>query len=328
MFIIAFMPFAVAFITNAGSSDADAYVDSMESNAVSGPTTPGSYWLENGGDNLTSDYSTLQPNLPDQFLNCAVVKDGWCRGTQDEGVQRYWTGTSSFAVDWRIPASSVLLWQSHYYAAPVGQYLGASGDEAFGWRFSSAYFPNLPQNDAIDRLRFTFVNHNVQYTCSYSEFTDMTFNGDISFNFNGETKTFGDFEFTKSNKFEHRFWDNQHAEFKTACQVGFSVEFDFTGFESLSLQTFNGGDWENTTIDVMLTDFERIDGRTFADTPLPFAGGDRFAMSIEHQPVNSATAGFIIRTGTLLLSGLTFAVGIASTRQWNPFKTFIGGLLP
>ena len=107
------------------------------------------------------------------------------------------------------------------------------------------------------------------------------------------------------------------------------MKFDFTGYESLAIQSFvGGGDWENTSIEVHLTDFKREDDRTFADTLLPFAGDDRFSLSVEHQNINSITAGFVIRSSTLLLSLLTFAVGVASTNAWNPFKTFIGGILP
>lgn len=327
MFILVFMPFAVAFITNAGSSSEDNFKPSMESN--SGGNSFDSIWLYNGGDNLTNDYQALQPTLPDQFLNCAVIDDGWCIGTQPAGVQALPVGATAYAVDWRTPAPSALLWQSHYYPSPVGGYLGASGTEHFAWLLQSDYFPNIENGEALDKLRFTFIDTFTSYVCSYSEFTNISFNGYLVFNHDGQSKKVDGFEFKTSNKYEHRFWDNQHAQFTTACQVGFEVKFDFTGYESLAIQSFvGGGDWENTSIEVHLTDFKREDDRTFRDTLLPFAGDDRFSLSVEHQNINSITAGFVIRSSTLILSLLTFAVGVASTNAWNPFKTFIGGILP
>lgn len=327
MFILVFMPFAVAFVTNAGSSADDNFKDSMESN--SGGASLDSIWLFNGGDNLTIDYQNLNPSLPDQFINCAVIEDGWCIGTQAPGVQALPLGGTSYAVDWRTPAASSLIYQSHFYPSTAGQYLGASGDDHYAWLLQSDYFPNIEQGEALDKLRFTFVDTFTSYVCDYSEFTDIEFNGYLIFNHDGESKKVDGFEFETSNKYEHRFWDNTHAEFTTACQVGFEVKFDFAGYESLSISSFvGGGDWQNTSIEVHLTDFERADDRTFTDTLLPFAGDGQFSLSVEHQNINSITAGFVIRSSTLILSLLTFAVGVASTNAWNPFKSFIGGILP
>lgn len=327
------MPFAVAFITNAGSSSDGQYESAFQAGYYApvgaGFADPESRWLFNGGDNLTGEYDAAYPSA--LATTCIYVYEGWCRGDDPPGVNYVSNYLAVSANNWKIPAPSTYMYQSHNYGLMGVQnpsYLGASGDDLFAWRFSSNYFPDFPEDDAIDRLRFTFADTNTAYSCSYSEFANITFNGKIVFNHNGDSMIYEGFNFETSNKYETRFYDDGNGHWADACYVGFEVEFDFRGYESLQLETFIMGDWDNTTMEVHLSDFERDDGRNFADTPLPFAGIDLFRLSIEYQKVDKVVAGFIIRTGTLFLAAGTFAVGIASTRQWNPFKTFIGGILP
>lgn len=234
----------------------------------------------------------------------------------------------AFAVDWRTPAPSTLVSQSHYDASDGSHYLGSSGYEEFAWQFGSEYYPLFPKGEALDAIRLTFVNHNIAYSCAYSEFANIEFKGQLTFIHEGKEKKYDGFEFETSNKFEHTTFDFNNNHWSDVCQVGFDLEFDFTGFESLELKSFNNGDWMNTTMQVSLTDFERADGRTFGNTPLPFAGDNKFAFSVEHVEMNSITAGFFIKTSTLVLSLIIFALGIASTQQWDPFKSLIGGFLP
>ena len=328
VFILGFLPFAIAFVSNVGSDGGESYDPSMQAGAGGVPTYQ-SYWLENGGANQTEEYRSMFPTYPDYFTSCAYITDGWCRGENDPGVHRsYTTIGNAYAVDWRSPAPSTLVPQSHYEASDGSHYLGASGYQEFAWQFGSEYFPLFPDGETLDTIRLTFINHNSAYTCSYSEFTNITFNGKLTFIHEGETISYGDFKFKESNKFGHTVYDFNNGHWDYVCQFGFDIEFDFTGFESLELKSFNNGDWLNTTMQVSLTDFERSDGRNFGNTPLPFAGDNRFAFSIEHVEMNSITAGFFIKTSTLVLSLIVFALGVASTQQWDPFKSFIGGILP
>tara|TARA_B110000444_G_scaffold251959_1_gene280571 strand:+ start:1340 stop:2317 length:978 start_codon:yes stop_codon:yes gene_type:complete len=325
---LGFLPFAIAFVSNVGSDSADFYDPSMAVNDTGTPTYQ-SYWLENGGANRTADYAAQFPTYPDYFTSCAYITDGWCRGENPAGVHRQYLSTgAAFAVDWRTPAPSTLVSQSHYAASDGSHYLGSSGYQEFAWQFGSEYFPLFPQGEALDALRLTFVNHNAAYTCSYSEFVNVEFKGELTFIHDGQTKSFGDFKFKESNKFEHSVYDFNTGLWNDVCQFGFDLEFDFTGFESLELKSFNNGDWLNTTMQVSLTDFERADGQSFSNTQLPFAGDNKFAFSVEHVEMNSITAGFFIKTSTLVLSLIIFALGVASTQQWDPFKSLIGGILP
>lgn len=319
------LPFSIAFISNAGASSDGAYVDSMEANEGE---FPNSWWLYNGGANRTADYRSIFPSYPIEWESCAHIVESWCVGNSTAGTYRMVTSTSTYAVDWKLPSTASEIWQSHYLASDGSSYLGDSGTEKFGWHLNSSYFPNIEQNQAIDRLKFTYVDRNIDYVCDYSEFANITFQGEITFIHNGKSKVYRGFEFDTDNKYSYRNYDNQNGHWNDVCQVGFETEFDFTGFESLDLQSFNMGDWQNTTIELILENFERKDSRNFANTPLPFAGDNTFTFSIEHQEVNSIQAGFIIRTGTLALSLGIVALAVASTKQWNPFTSFIGGLLP
>jgi hypothetical protein len=95
--------------------------------------------------------------------------------------------------------------------------------------------------------------------------------------------------------------------------------------EVLSIDQFNGGDWDNTSISLYLENFEREDGLNFADTPLPFAGNGFFYLGIEHRSINPTEVGFFVKTGTLILSVIVLGVGLASTPYWDPFRNFFKG---
>lgn len=338
VFILAIMPFAVAFITNAGSSSEGNFEDSLPQQGSFAPGSApgsGSYWLNNGGDNHTADYVANDPIIAGTYYeNCAFVKDGFCVGfnaNANNKMPLYEFNTIP-TNDWTLPMMSTAISGSHYYGDPSGAYyFGSSGDGPFTLLMNSNYLAGIEDGTAVDRIRFTFVDQEVDYACDAAVFANISFQADLTFYHDGSSKKFDGFEFETVNKYAYRGYDRTHGSgtWTDFCHIGFQIEFDFTGFESLDLSSFNGDQWSNTTVKLNFENFVNEDrAGSFGDTALPFACNCVVAMGIEHQEVNSAVAGFIIRTGTLLLSAVVAAVGIASTRQWNPFTTFIGGLLP
>ena len=320
-------PFAIGFIVNAGSSTDGAYHDAYdeESNGVG-------IWYENGGKNMTNAY--LGQGLPQDFLDKCFIEDGTGNKSATITPRSYLTyDGNSLNADYFIPYKEALMKQGHYYCGT--NYVGDSGTGPYSWYFpeiedqviaaDNNFLTGITQNETVDKLKFSFVDRFVFLNCLNPDFTDITYDGEISFYYQNRTKTFQNFKFESTNKYEYNAWDQQNSHWEIKCAVGFEVEFDFTGFESLALTEFNGGDWERTGFKITLDDFEREDGLNFGNTPLPFNGIDFFSFGAEYQSINTVTAGFIIKSGTFFLSIITFALAIASTPYWNPLMKQIKG---
>jgi len=319
VFLLGLMPFAVAIITNAGSSSEGEYENSRTSTTYP-YGTPGSYWLENGGTNYSGVYETNDPN--DIGASRTYVEKGYCPS---------WS-TSTFpcvslvgglTYPGEVPMQGFTFPKSHYFTTQ--NYIGSSGNGPFSWFIQSYQFDNINNDNAIDKFRISFIDPNVNYNCGAHQFTNISFTGSIEFIYDNKSEEFTNFDFETTNKIEYT---TRTASFNQVCQVGFQTVFDFTSFETLALDTLNSGDWDNTSMILTLDNFERKDGLTFADTPLPFAGGQEFFIfGIEHQEINPVEAGFIIKTGTIILSVLTFVLAIASTNYWDPFRNAVKGAL-
>jgi hypothetical protein len=93
------------------------------------------------------------------------------------------------------------------------------------------------------------------------------------------------------------------------------------------LTEFNGGDWANTDHLIELKSIKKANGQNIGNAHLPFAGDGIWSFSSTHQSVNTVQAGFIIKSATLFLSFGTFALAIASTPYWDPFKNFFKGAI-
>lgn len=326
LFILGFMPFAVAFISSAGSSVEDSYISTIDGGYYAPIPGADSKWLYNGGVNATAEYDNTYPNA--LATTCIHIIDGWCRGHNDPGVYEVPTylAISSPGI-FKMNQPAVHMWQSHYYGVQGinNPTFYPSGADIFGWHFQSEYFPNLKNEESLDKMRFAFADTSTNYACNYVEFVNITFEAKIIFYKDGYELTFDRFEYESVNRYESRIYDG--VNWHDYCYIGLSVPLDFTGYESMQLSSFIANDWNNVSVDLILTNFKREDGRNWADTPLPFAGVDEFRMTIEHQPVDSIQSGFIIRASTLILSGIVFLVAIASTEYWSPFKSWIGGAL-
>jgi len=199
-----------------------------------------------------------------------------------------------------------------------------SGSEIFAWNLSAKYNQEISQGETLDSIRYWMVSAD-SYSCNNDHFSNITFDGTITFKYGNDSLTYTNFEFSKNTKFQYQQLDAVHGDWDSVCGIGWIVEFDLTGFESLELHSMNGaGDWDNTSIYLELTNFVNTDDpNDFGNTKLPFAGNGYWTLGVQHREINPVEAGFMIKTGTLILSILTFIIAIASTTYWNPFKDLV-----
>tara|TARA_B100000614_G_scaffold258997_1_gene282584 strand:+ start:407 stop:1516 length:1110 start_codon:yes stop_codon:yes gene_type:complete len=340
IFILGFMPFAVAFISNAGSSSDEVWINSMQIHDEPIPLTDDSIWIENGGSNLTSWYSTFNPPSNNDELDCAYITNGECEGYYDDSnpTDRLIKPLSSssplpypnnaFISNDYFDVRSSQVTQSHFEPGHLNAYAGRSGNEVFSWYLSSKYNNEINQGETLDSLRY-WMTSSTSYNCNTNLWANLTFEGEITFYYGNDTLTYSNFEFKTDNKFQYEVLDELNGDWDSVCAVGFFVEFDFTGFESLEINTFNSiGDWDNTSIKLTLKDFVNTDSpEDFGSTQLPFAGADYWNLGVQHREINPVEAGFLIKTGTLLLAVITLGVALASTPYWDPFRNFFKGMV-
>jgi hypothetical protein len=325
------MPFAVAFISSAGGDSTEEWTSTMQ--AKDGNVIymfNNSKILDNGGVNYTDYYDSNGYYFNNDSLDCIYIINGYCEGFYDDTLQPELTReffSSYTALEANVyPFRSAFGYQSHA-SSGVNQYSGASGSEIYSYLLDPYFLNNIEQGETLDSLRVWSITGSQTNLCNYAGFTNITYTAEIEFYYNNESLEFENFEFQTDNKYEFRGWDSAHGTFSNICTVGILTEFDLSGFESLELNVLNNGDWDNTSIRVTYKNFEREDGQNFADTDLPFSGGDTWIIGLESKSLNPVEASFIIKTGTLILSAITFVIGIASTPYWDPFRNFFKGRL-
>jgi hypothetical protein len=342
VFIIGVLPFAVAFITNAGSSSDGEYQDSISS-AYLGQNFPSEYlggtahagkWINNGGLNHTAHY--LAQDATPHESNRTYVVDTKCPNAiqPSYAFPKYDEGDCLVQQD-LIPSIGVLPMVSKYFKQThntvnsIGlNYVGTSGNGPFTILLTSAYFNEIQAGESIDKLKFDLVYTPVDYSCNSAIFENMTFDADITFHSSLGSQRFTGFEFEQNTKYQFEQYDSTHGTYSTVCNVGLVLEFDFTGFETLQISELVSNDWYNTTIELNMDNFKRADDNIpFSTEALPFAGVNSFSIGVQHQVVDPVQAGFIIKTGTLFLSLATFALAIASTPYWDPFKNTFKGMI-
>lgn len=322
MLVLVALPFATAVISNAGSSSDDIAKPSTSMDPYDG-FWPG-IWYDNG-INLVPYYEATIP-MPAGWYNCGYIVDGECGDDYS-----YDSGTflplsiSSVPKNIYGEIPSYTLRQNHKQILAPGEYYGSSGEGPFSFYFYGNAFDNIAQNDTLDKISYKFVDTMISYDCEYSGFDDLIITSDLTFIHQGESKTFKDFEFKVDNSINSQRWNSQNSDWVYDCIIGFELEFDFTGYESLSLTEFNGGDWINTDHLIELKSIKKANGQNIGNAHLPFAGDGIWSFSSTHQSINTVQAGFIIKSATLLLSFGTFALAIASTPYWDPFKNFFKG---
>jgi hypothetical protein len=320
VFILGFMPFAVAFITNAGSSSDGTYEDSISSSQIIyHPNT--NEWLNNGGTNYTQQYLDSAAPGTEYLNNRTYVENG--EFTSVPGLP--FTQFPAYAYPGTLPMTSLYLRDTHWWATSL--YVGSSGNGPFTLLLNSKFWNEVESNETIDKWRFTFADTRTAYNCASTIFENLTFEADMTWIQANRSVSFNDFQFTKSNKLEYTQWDPQHG-YTDVCVVGFQIVFDLAGFESLVLDDLIQGDWFNASLILNLDNFERADDKLpFTNEALPFAGDGDFNLGVEHQAIDPVQAGFIIKTGTLFLAFATFAFAIASTPYWDPFKNTFKGMV-
>lgn len=323
------MPFGVAFVSNLGSSSDTSYNSTMRTSpGIIGENDNDSYWIDNGGMNWTQWYidqglATLPSNV-----DCIYVVDGECDGFEPNpgGAINTFDFNTYYGYDFHLPTTSNNIAQSHRTGSYGNGYSSNSGNSIFSWHFGSKYWENIEDGQTIDGLRMYAVDSQT-YSCNYGGFSNITFEGKLVFNYQGSTRTYSGFDFDKNTKYEYSLYSYTQGSYGYVCSLGFVLDFDLTGFESMELYQFNYGDWDNTTVSVYLEDFSRNDGLDFADTQLPFAGDGQWRVGFEYKAVDPQETGFLIKTGTLILAVITIFVAIASTPYYDPFRNFFKGAI-
>jgi hypothetical protein len=313
--LLVVLPFAVAFISNAGSTVGEDYEDSFNHSEPYSSSYGGvpAWWWNNGGDNFSSLYTSG---------DCGFIIEGICTDTGG-----YWPAAQTFPPPFDSffhPSQGLTLYQTHARVSDYGtdSYIGNSGDGPFEWLLPEGSQNGLPSNQTFDKLRYGFIDHNNAYNCGSHPWVNLTIEHSITFEFENKTKTFDGFITETSNKFEHYPYPSYSQE----CNVGFYIEYDFSSFESLEMVNWNGGAWNETAFFVRIDDINREDGLNSANTELPFSGVDTFTLTSEFSAVDEVAANFFINAGTLVLTLATFALGVASTPYWDPFKNIFRGV--
>lgn len=317
--LLAFMPFAIAFITSAGSDSDGTYDSSI--NGFSGESQQGIWY--NNGQNYTSYYESEYP-MPQGWYNCNYISNGECGNDYSYSTDTF-VSFSGFGATSYSDVSSYTVKQNHQITLSPGEYLGTSGGGPYGWLVFGETFTAIEQNSSIDKIKYNFVDSSTEYACDYVGFTDIELEASISFIFDNQTKKFTNYQKVLSNKYEYIRYDASNGQWAEACVNGIVLEFDFTGFESLSLTDFNGGDWASTDHLIEIKKVERADGYNIGNTLLPFNGDGFFTFSAEHQEIDPVQAGFIIKSLTTVLSTGTFLLALGSTQYWNPVSKRVRG---
>lgn len=322
--LIGFMPFAVAVITNAGSDSDGLREDSL------GTQPPVNDWRGiwwDNGNNYTSHYETTIP-MPAGWYNCAYIENGECGEDYSYSTDTF-VPLSSTPINWITGQTLYSFDQTHRNSGMLspGEYLGTSGSGPFGWYIFGESFNGIKSNESLDKIAYQFTDADTEYSCSYDGFVDLEIYASLTFIQGNKTYKLDNFVFETSNKFEWDRYDPNTGDWDTACVNGIELEFDFTGFESLGITEWNGGNWSGTDHLIEIQQVVRADGQNIGSTQLPFAGDGRFTFGAEHQSINTVQAGFIIKSLTTILSFGTFALAVASTPYWDPFKSFFKGAI-
>ena len=318
------MPFAVAVITNAGSDSDGLREDSL------GTQPPLNQWRGiwwDNGNNYTSHYETTIP-MPSGWYNCAYIENGVCGEDYSYSTDTF-VPLSSTPINWITGQTLYAFDQTHRNSGMLspGEYLGTSGSGPFGWYIFGESFNGIKSNESLDKIAYQFTDADTEYDCSYNGFVDLEIYASLTFIQGNKTYELDNFVFETSNKFEWDRYDPNTGHWDTACVNGIELEFDFTGFESLGITEWNGGNWSGTDHLIEIQQVVRADGQNIGSTQLPWAGDSTFTFGAEHQSINTVQAGFIIKSLTTILSFGTFALAVASTPYWDPFKSFFKGAI-
>lgn len=319
-------PFAIAVITNAGSSTDGIYQKSMGADNFNSSTWPGIWW--DNGANFSGYYEDAFPMPYANWYFCAYVSNGVCDGPDDGNTpnqgnimpMNFGSGSNYFDV------YSFAAKQSHQHFLAPGEYLGYTGEGPFSWLIYGETFSGIENNDSLDKIKYSFLDIWTEYYCEYAGFVDLEIEASLTFIHDGYSKTLDGFNFEVSNKYNYSRVDSLGV-WGEACINGLVLEFDFTGYESLAITEWNGGNWSGTDHLIKIEHIQRADGQNLGNTLLPFAGDGLFIFMPEHQSINTITAGFVIKSMTLVMSAATFALSIASTPYWDPFTNLFKGRL-
>lgn len=317
-------PFAIGFVSGLGSVSNENFEPAHN---VYGPIDSNNHYAwyeENGGSNYSYYYAQNGATNPEY----AFIEDG---RTYDDSFGGFINSPNVNCQSLNFPHDSCF-YQTHYYASQdYGNstqvpYFGTSGDGAFSIKLGGYFMNEIEYNEAVDAFKFHYVDTSTSLNCNNYAFVNLTLQSSITFEYEGEEVTFDGFVQETTNKYTHfPVWNNFHE----TCHIGFTLEIDLDSFESLQLVELNDGFYNQTNTTISIDHITNTDNPTglISNTELPFGGIDSFSFMTEYSGVDSTQANFFLKTGTLVLTVITFLLAIGSTPYWDPVMQSFRGRL-
>ena len=333
------LPLAVGAITNTAGADEDRNWTPSYLSDNSGTQTY-ALWVNNGED-YSNTYEAQNPN----YGNCSYFAapevtyptlTGNCQGAGGNTGSFNQIGSIVSTTSMGVPAIEMPV---DHNTIPAGGYLGSSGSGPFTWTFT-ANVNQIPNGELPEAFRWTFLQPSASYSCTSSNFHNITYDIHASWMYYDPTLPPGQnvesiFQVSidsveSSNLLQYDAYIGGH--WTTGCFIGMTVQIELTGYEQVALnnaaQDFN---WSSIYIQLTLDDFEVDEPgepSNIGQTELPWHGdsGDSdFLIVQEYSTRNEAEVNFFIRGGTLVLSLAVFLVGVGSTPYWDPLKAWFRG---
>ena len=341
--LLVILPFSTALITSlasSGSNETDE--DLISENFGTSPPTPTitegmliSQWIDRG-DNYTQDYINLgspysqnvndydclwtsTETLPNQCLEVPAVYGALNQRTMRDGK------------------NYVLMPETHEQIGNIGgrNYIGNSGDN-FKISIEKPVFFNTDYTQDLSKIEINMKKIGTFYGCDVAPTANITFDYKLYlyYGVNGKfhpTKTDGLSSF-ESEVYEYDGTNMGYDLYQNTVycrgEININVEFDsISALEFNEWVTLNGDDISNVSGYLHFYNFKNKDNPQglLLDTQLPFAGNSYFLINIEANYISATNSNFFLKGGALILGVGLFALSIASTPYWDPFKNLFRG---
>jgi len=341
--LLVILPFSTAIITNLASGGSnDNYQDVISENFGTSPPSMTindgmliSQWIDRG-DNYTQDYIdigspysqnindydclwTSTEQLPNQCLEVPAVYGALNQRSMKDGK------------------NYVLMPETHEQIGNLGgtNYIGNSGDD-FKISIEKPVFFNTDYTQDLSKIKVNMKKIGTFYGCNNAPTANITFDYKLYlyYGVNGKfhpTKTDGlpSFE-TEVYEYDGTQMGYDFYQGNTYCRGELNIEIKFDSLKALEFSdwvTSNGDDISNVSGYLHFYDMKNKDNPQglLLDTQLPFAGNSYFLINIEADYISATNSNFFLKGGALILGVGLFALSIASTPYWDPFKNLLQG---
>ena len=345
--VLAVYPLATGLIASAGNTGEGVLYENVFQNDKAWASGL-DWWYNNGNYNATYAYPVLDPNYVESDFYCIYISDGECSDYGQSGLhaksQIGYGQVAQFGGALNDEGKNYVMYrQTHnndrigFINDPPYDYYGYSGNGGFEWVVSNYTLEyGFEDGEALSDLRITMYDPNFIYDCVTYNFDEFVIEYSIEFyedgNFgysypNVESYKYDGYTAEVSNKYELiYFYQNQ---WQTDCFIGFELEYEFSNLEILELKNLNNFNWSDTNMKINIDSVSPPAGSgqsTIGQDQLPFAGIYLFNFAIEKKTAEIVVLNSSVRALTLVLTGATIILAVASTEYWNPFKATLRGL--